>query len=68
MVCDPLGTIRLFFSWLPIGLWAFGVIESYTPALVISLGSGLISFVGSFIWLRQQVSGISSRGKLHNDQ
>ena len=42
-------------GWMPMGLWAYGLIERYVTALVLSIGIGLAAIAGSVIWLRQRV-------------
>ena len=50
------GILVFIAGWLPMGLWAYGVIAMYTPALIISIGSGLAVLAIGIFWLRQLVN------------
>jgi hypothetical protein len=53
------GILVFMAGWLPMGLWAYRVIELYTPALILSIGGGLvILFVGIF-WLNRRINANS---------
>jgi hypothetical protein len=51
-----LGIFVIMAGWLPMGLWAYGVIELYTSALILSIGSGVAVLAAGIFWINRQVN------------
>jgi hypothetical protein len=50
------GTLVFVAGWLPMGLWAYGIIETNITAQILSIESGLAVLVLGIFWLNRRIN------------